>query len=91
MERYGMENYLRDSNARKVNKGELGTLYHITYPDRTMATVVQVTNSTPEKDGTFKKYVLQVPRQMTTADDAVAWTFGFNSAERYKNFLQQET
>ncbi len=37
---------------------------------------VQVINSTPEPDGSFKDYFLRVPPWMTTAREAVAWTFG---------------
>jgi hypothetical protein len=38
-------------------------------------TVVQVQNSSPEPDGTFKTYYLQVPPNMKTCRQAVAWTF----------------
>lgn len=54
-------------------------------------TIVKVKNSTPEKDGTYKYYYLQVPNNMFEADAAVAWTFGYRSANRYKRALQQET
>lgn len=39
---------------------------------------VQVVNSTPEPDGTWKKYVLRVPPHFSTARAAVAWTFGMS-------------
>ena len=38
-------------------------------------TFVQVTNSTAELDGTYKKYFLMVPPEMKTCHDAIAWTF----------------
>ena len=37
---------------------------------------VRVINSTPEPDGSFKRYLLRVPPDITTAKAAVAWTFG---------------
>jgi hypothetical protein len=42
---------------------------------------VEVINSTPEKDGTFKRYFLTVPPEMRTAREAVAWTFGLTAAQ----------
>ena len=38
-------------------------------------TVVMVYNSTPEPDGTVKKYFLSVPPNMKTCAEAIAWTF----------------
>jgi len=40
-----------------------------------------VTNATPEPDGTVRQYVLRVPPTMTTAREAVAWTFGMDAEE----------
>jgi len=37
---------------------------------------VEVINATPERDGTRKHFFLQVPANMRTARDAVAWTYG---------------
>jgi hypothetical protein len=37
--------------------------------------VVCVTNKTPEPDGTYKKYFLRIPPTISTAKEAVAWTF----------------
>lgn len=37
--------------------------------------VVSVFNSTPEPDGSVKRYFLNVPPDMKTAKQAVAWTF----------------
>lgn len=39
-------------------------------------TVVCVINSTPEPDGHYKRYFLNVPPDMKTCQQAVAWTFG---------------
>ena len=37
--------------------------------------MLEVTNSTPELDGSVKKYWLRVPPDVQTARQAVAWTF----------------
>jgi hypothetical protein len=38
-------------------------------------TLVMVYNSTPEPNGTYKRYFLRVPPTMKTCQEAVAWTF----------------
>ena len=38
----------------------------------------QVVNGTPEPDGTYKHYFLQVPPTMRTPREAVAWTYGLS-------------
>ena len=43
--------------------------------------MVKVINSTAEADGTHKEYFLRVPPAITTAQEAVAWTFSMNSEE----------
>jgi hypothetical protein len=37
--------------------------------------ILKVINSTPEQDGSFKAYYLNVPPTMKTCKEAVAWTF----------------
>lgn len=74
---YGMERYLRDTNAVVVDDDpQIGTLYHKTqpWPDETIA-VVKVRNSTPEPDGHYKDYFLRVPPTIRSARAGVAWTF----------------
>ena len=43
--------------------------------------VLSVFNSTPEPDGTRKRYFLNVPPNMETAKQAVAWTFRKEESE----------
>jgi hypothetical protein len=45
--------------------------------------VVEVVNRTPEPDGSYRHYFLRVPPSVCTAREAVAWTFGFESAHQY--------
>ena len=43
--------------------------------------ILLVVNSTPEPDGTFKNYILFVPREMKDAKEAVAWTFNMKKED----------
>ncbi|MCV0384784.1 MAG: hypothetical protein K5799_15285 [Erythrobacter sp.] len=43
--------------------------------------MVEVQNATPEPDGSRKTYFLRVPPTMSTARQAVAWTFGKEARE----------
>ncbi len=49
---------------------------------------VEVVNGTEEPDGTRKRYFLQVPPEMRTASQAVAWTYGL-SEQQYAGLLQR--
>ena len=42
---------------------------------------VEVVNGTPEPDGTFKSYFLQVPSHLRLPRQAVAWTYGLSDHE----------
>ena len=60
-----------------------GTLWRKQWGDWWNAwAAVEVVNGTPEPDGTMKHYFLQVPPEIRTPTEAVAWTYGM-SAERY--------
>lgn len=76
IDRYGQVRYLQDSGAEKIHEDDYGILYRKTMEDDEDLVMVKVINSTPEPDGTFKEYFLRVPPHMTTAREAVAWTFG---------------
>ena len=76
IERYGLERYLAESSAVEIDHSDVGTLYEISGMK-----VVKVVNSTPEPDGSYKDYFLRVPPTMTSAQEAVAWTFGLNATE----------
>ena len=66
--------WLRDNSS-------FGKLWEINFRDDEPLKFVQVRNSTPERDGTFKFYYLKVPPEMATARQAVAWTFGLQADE----------
>ncbi|WP_376734572.1 DUF6745 domain-containing protein [Streptomyces broussonetiae] len=38
--------------------------------------LVLVENSTPEPDGSYRRYALRVPPDQTVPRDAIGWTFG---------------
>ena len=81
LERYGWGRYLLDSGAQVVHADEFGTLYSTDLPDDEPLVMVSVVNSTAEPDGSFKPYLLRVPPTMTTAREAVAWTFGVTATQ----------
>ncbi len=83
LELYGLARYLSDSNATLVSKDDCGELYQIQIPNDEPLTMVKVINSTIEPDGTYKSYFLRVPPRMTTAREAVAWTFSIENPQEY--------
>jgi hypothetical protein len=49
---------------------------------------MEVVNATPEPDGTHRHFFLQVPANLRTAREAVAWTYGMR-AEAYVHLVQR--
>ena len=83
IERYGYERYLLDSGARLIHSDEIGALYRKEFPDDEPLVMVHVVNSTPEPDGSSKRYMIRVPPGMERARQAVAWSFSMPE-EDYK-------
>ena len=81
IERFGLENYLKQGSVKKIHNDQCGTLYSMSLRSDEPIFVVHVVNSTPEPDGTYKQYFLRVPPSMTRAREAVAWTFGLTIDE----------
>ena len=81
LQRYGYEKYMRKSGAEKVHEDRFGILWRKKRAGDTPLVMVEVENSTPEPDGSRKRYMLRVPPQMRTATEAVAWTFGVRESE----------
>jgi hypothetical protein len=79
IERYGQARFLVDGGAAIRHRDETGILYWRDVANDEPLVMVQVTNRTPEPDGSFKDYFLRVPPTMETARDAVAWTFATKS------------
>jgi hypothetical protein len=88
MERYGHERYIVDIGAKREQADDYGELYRVPRPGDSDLVMVGLINSTAEPDGTFKRYMLRVPPEMTTAREAVAWTFGIEKATGYEPAVQ---
>jgi len=85
IERYGVGRYLVNSNAKKLDESEYGTLYEKDLTGFKLR-MVHVKNSTPLPDGTKKDYFLPVGPDCKTALEAVASTFELTQ-EFYHNFI----
>jgi hypothetical protein len=81
IELMGYERYILESGAKLIHSDETGSLYKKEFPDDAPLVMVHVLNSTPESDGSTKKYMLRVPPTMVRARQAVAWTFDIPEQE----------
>ena len=86
-EKYGAARYIMDSGAVEIERDDYGTLYRKDVPGDEPIVMVNVVNSTPEPDGSFKDYFLRVPPGITTAHEAVAWSFG-KTSETYAPMIE---
>ncbi len=77
-ERMGYAWLLDEMAAHQIASDEYGTLWRISsHRDRAEdVVVVDVANSTPEPDGSRRRYVLRVPPDQRVPRDAIGWTFG---------------
>lgn len=78
LEYYGYDRYLSESDAQPVHKDETGVLWRIRLDDDEDVVMVEVVNSSPEPDGSYRTYWLRVPPATRTAKEGVAWTFGLD-------------
>jgi hypothetical protein len=77
LERYRMSRYMRQTAAQVLDRSDrFGTLYRRDLPGEEPLVMVEVVNSTPEPDGSSRRYWLRVPPDVRTARAAVAWSFG---------------
>lgn len=83
IERYGYERFMKDGGAKKVAEDETGTLWRrkLNAHGGENLFMVEVVNGSPEPDGTFKHYWLRVPPTVTSAKEAVAWTYRLRKDE----------
>ena len=79
---FGPEKYLRKINARCISRDDFGSLYRADFQGDEPLVMVSVKTSTPEEDHSWKTYHLRVPPTITTAREAVAWSFNM-AAEEY--------
>jgi hypothetical protein len=84
LDKYGFENYIKNSGAKLIHSDEKGDLYRREYGNgEEPFCFIIVTDATPEPDGTFKKYMLGVDEEDKTATQAAARTFN-RTPETYK-------
>ncbi|MEV5572874.1 DUF6745 domain-containing protein [Spirillospora sp. NPDC052269] len=81
LEIFGYDRYLAETGAKPVHKDETGVLWRIDLWNDEDIVMVEVINSTPEPDGTYRQYYLRVPPSTRTAREGVAWTFGVDAAD----------
>lgn len=81
------ERYIALGEAVPVSRDETGTLWRRHWARQVWA-AVEVINGTPEPDGTRKHYFLQVPPEMRTAREAVAWTYGMTE-QQYRRLVRR--
>jgi hypothetical protein len=83
------ERYISTGAARRVAVDTAGILWRKNWHNWWDAwAAVEVVNGTLEPDGTRKRYYLQVPPEMRTPTEAVAWTYGM-SAARYSDLKRR--
>jgi hypothetical protein len=79
LDRLGYERFLDLVDATLVRQDDYGRLWNSSVAiDGEPLCVVEVVNTTPEPDGSRKRYFLRVPPNLRTARQAVAWTFSEN-------------
>jgi hypothetical protein len=85
LERLGYEHFLASAGAELAQQDDFGRLWKTElHLDDEPITVVEVTNATQEPDGSHRRYFLRVPPNARTAQEAVAWTFGFDDPHEYQ-------
>ncbi len=73
--------YIGASDAVCISRDDAGSLWVKTWQHWDSWAAVEVVNGSPEPDGSYRHYVLQVPPTMRTAREAVAWTYGLTEQE----------
>ena len=74
------QRYVAQGGAARVAEDETGVLWRRTWVAFDAWAAVEVINATPEPDGTHRHFFLQVPANLQTAREAVAWTYGMEPA-----------
>ena len=80
IERFGESRYLEESGAELQSEDRYGQLFRKVLPEEDFV-MVRVKNSTAEPDGSYRYYYIRVPPTVTSAHEAVAWTFGLQPDE----------
>jgi hypothetical protein len=80
------ERFVREGGAYRVAQDETGILWRQRWRWESWA-AVEVLNGSPEPDGTYKRYFLQIPPNIRSPREAVAWTYGLTE-QRYRPALR---
>ena len=81
LERFGYERFVQKAGLRPVQTDSFGRLYRLDPRWNEPIALVEVQNSTPEPNGSHRRYFLCVPPTLRTAHEAVAWTFRLGPRE----------
>ncbi len=79
LERFGIARFIKEIGAKVLHEDEFGVLYRKELLGHEPLVMVKVINSTPEAGGIRREYFIRVPPNMTTARQAVAWTFNMSA------------
>jgi hypothetical protein len=71
--------YVGLGGAARIAEDETGVLWRRTWLASDAWAAVEVINATPEADGSRRHFFLQVPPNLATPCEAVAWTYGMRS------------
>jgi hypothetical protein len=82
------QRYVALGGAARIAEDEAGILWRRTWLGSDAWSAVEVVNATPEPDGSHRHFFLQVPANLRTARDAVAWTYGMRG-DAYVNLVQR--
>jgi hypothetical protein len=82
------QRYVALGGASRIAEDEAGILWHRRWLGSDAWAAVEVVNATPEPDGSHRHFFLQVPANLRTARDAVAWTYGMRG-DAYANLVQR--
>ncbi|QPF94628.1 DUF6745 domain-containing protein [Bradyrhizobium commune] len=82
------ERYVALGGATRIAEDETGVLWRRNWLAADAWAAVEVVNATPEPDGTRRHFFLQVPANLRTAREAVAWTYGLR-AEAYAGLVMR--
>ena len=75
----GMKKIMNLVKKEHVHSDDFGELFRVFYKrGNRYYYFVKVINGTPEPDGSYAEYFLEVPPDMETAKEAVAWTYGLH-------------
>jgi hypothetical protein len=78
IERFGLDRFLSNVNAKVLDTDEKRSLYKIELPNDEPIVAVKV-----QCPSTGQIYFLRVPPQIDRCDKAVAWSFGFEKVAEY--------